>query len=690
MFDNGADRSAMISTNDFVHRCAFVFVLLGAMLAGGCGSGGSADNVGSSQPASIPVPERVQAKINSDASNVEAKITIDGGAEQAMTISGGSATFAANGLTPGAHTVVITFYQTAGSERIVLAQNTSQVSIVAGQTASLGEGGLTYETASFDADGDQVPNVEDSDNDNDGILDDDEAAYGMSPFDADSDDDNISDANEVALVMVATAIPAAVQARVDTLAVPIKATIKVDAGPERDMTIANSNANFSIPGLLPGSHTIVITFYQTATGGQMELVRHSGAVSVVAGLASEFGAGALDYDPVFDRDGDQVNNIDDPDNDNDGIADADEARYEKNPFVADSDGVALQVSGRGDHTCIVLFSGKIRCWGFNEDGELGDGQSGANRISFVPVSTSDISAAASVHTSPFHTCSRLRDGRVFCWGSNAFNEISSSVVNSTVPVELTAMSGASDIHLTLGVTCATVTNNMLSCRGDSTNAIASYNNTEVASVGAGLDHGCVVVPGGTASCFASNLVTGNASGQVGNGTILPVLGPAAVQNISTATSIAVGANHSCALLTDHTIQCWGSNGQSQIGDNTGVTRPSPITVGTITDAMAIAVGTNHNCALLQTGQVRCWGSNAAGQLGNGSNDASSGNPSLVIGITNAVSISAGEAHSCAVLANGRVMCWGSNAYGQLGSGLAPGNGSGDLNSSNVPVPVSGF
>jgi alpha-tubulin suppressor-like RCC1 family protein len=689
MFDNGADRSAMISTNDFVHRCAFVFVLLGAMLAGGCGSGGSADNVGSSQPASIPVPERVQAKINSDASNVEAKITIDGGAEQAMTISGGSATFAANGLTPGAHTVVITFYQTAGSERIVLAQNTSQVSIVAGQTASLGEGGLTYETASFDADGDQVPNVEDSDNDNDGILDDDEAAYGMSPFDADSDDDNISDANEVALVMVATAIPAAVQARVDTLAVPIKATIKVDAGPERDMTIANSNANFSIPGLLPGSHTIVITFYQTATGGQMELVRHSGAVSVVAGLASEFGAGALDYDPVFDRDGDQVNNIDDPDNDNDGIADADEARYEKNPFsadtdndtVADADEVAVQVSGRGDHTCIVLFSGKVRCWGANDAGQLGDG--GAQNSS-TSVLVNGVTNATTIRTSETHSCAQLQGGGVQCWGSNASQEI-----------DVATLAGASDVQIAFFISCGIRSNGQPLCVGDQTNPMMQYQNSVVVAIGPGAYHSCVVVSGGEVSCYSNPLdLNSNLYGQLGNNSVAPpLLGPVSVVNINppttVAVAVAVGTSHSCALLQDKTVKCWGKNDLSQLGNSgAGATSLVAIDVGTIVDAAAIAVGAFHNCALQESGGVLCWGSNTSGQLGNGGNSDPRNDPVQVSGITNAISISGGESHSCAVLANGRVKCWGRNSSGQLGNSDVPTTGTENL--SRVPVYVSGF
>src|SRR5262249_47181827 len=153
----------------------------------------------------------------------------------------------------------------------------------------------------------------------------------------------------------------------------------------------------------------------------------------------------------------------------------------------------------------------------------------------------------------------------------------------------------------------------------------------------------------TISCYSNPLdLTSNASGQLGNGTLTPpLLGPVAVQNINTAQVVAVGATHSCALLQSGSIHCWGANDESHLGDGTTVTRSSPVTVGTVVDATQIAVGADHNCALLPAGTVRCWGSNASGQLGNGSSAASSADPVLVSGITNAISISAGESHSCA-------------------------------------------
>lgn len=685
---------AASATTRFFKAGAFVI----SVLVAGCGAGGdSGESKPPTQQASLPIPKQLQSKINADASNVQATISIDGGAEQNMAISDGAATFEIDGLAPGSHSIVITFYQTAetaGTTRIVLARNTSQVTIVAGQTANLGGEELAYETASFDDDDDQIPNIEDDDNDNDGIKDDDEIVYGLNPFDADSDDDGDSDATDVRLVSVATSVPAAVLERADSESVSIAARITVDAGEESDMTIADNRATTSVAGLVPGQHSIIITFYQTAGADAIELARHTGTVTVVAGQETQFGEGTLEYTTAFDHDEDDIENIDDPDNDNDTIADADEARYEKNPFLADSDNddiadadeVAVQISGRGDHTCIVLLSRKVRCWGYNADGELGNGQSGNNVISFVPVATSGITTALSVHTSPFHSCARLNGGQVRCWGSNDFEEIADGTVDSDEPLEVASLAGAKDLQLWAAVTCGILANDALACRGDVTglnpNPIETYIGDELLAAGPGEDHACVVVSTGAVSCF------GNYTwGQLGNNNVLlPPVGPVEADGISTAISVGVGANHSCALLQNGTVKCWGANALSQIGDGTTSSQPVPVNVGTVSGATALAVGLNHNCALLNTGAVRCWGDNSDGQLGNGSDTGSIGDPVLVSGITNAISISAGQSHSCAVLANGRVQCWGSNADGQLGNGQAPG----DLPSSRTPVYVSGF
>src|SRR2546430_10538083 len=98
---------------------------------------------------------------------------------------------------------------------------------------------------------------------------------------------------------------------------------------------------------------------------------------------------------------------------------------------------------------------------------------------------------------------------------------------------------------------------------------------------------------------------------------------------------------------------------------------TPVTVTGITAATAVTGGGFHTCALLQDGSVRCWGQNDYGQLGNGtvsSAQVSNATPVEVIGITTATAVTAGGYHACALLQNGSVRCWGQNDYGQLGDG----------------------
>jgi alpha-tubulin suppressor-like RCC1 family protein len=89
--------------------------------------------------------------------------------------------------------------------------------------------------------------------------------------------------------------------------------------------------------------------------------------------------------------------------------------------------------------------------------------------------------------------------------------------------------------------------------------------------------------------------------------------------------------------------------------------------GPLNNVMAVAAGGYHTCALLGDGTVRCWGSNYSGQLGDGTTTQRN-TPATVSGLSGATAIAAGEYHTCALLGDGTVRCWGWNNYGQLGTG----------------------
>jgi alpha-tubulin suppressor-like RCC1 family protein len=133
-------------------------------------------------------------------------------------------------------------------------------------------------------------------------------------------------------------------------------------------------------------------------------------------------------------------------------------------------------------------------------------------------------------------------------------------------------------------------------------------------------------------------------------------------------SVAAGAYHTCALRPAGDVECWGINAEGEIGVGGPPTGPlAPSAVPGITTAVAIAAGGSHTCALLVGGTVTCWGKGNDGQLGVPSFPASASTPTTVPGISEALAVTAGGAHTCAVLAGGSASCWGLNDNQQLGA-----------------------
>jgi Regulator of chromosome condensation (RCC1) repeat len=153
---------------------------------------------------------------------------------------------------------------------------------------------------------------------------------------------------------------------------------------------------------------------------------------------------------------------------------------------------------------------------------------------------------------------------------------------------------------------------------------------------------------------------------------------------SGATAVSASNEYDCALIEDGTARCWGrNNGSGQFGDGTTswTWNPNPVTVSGLGNAIGISAGWSHACALLEDGTARCWGWNGPGALGDGTNAAST-TPVAVSGLSGAVAISAGSNHTCALLEDGTARCWGQNGLGELGNGTKT--------DSTTPVAVSGL
>ncbi len=282
------------------------------------------------------------------------------------------------------------------------------------------------------------------------------------------------------------------------------------------------------------------------------------------------------------------------------------------------------------HTCAVLDSGGVKCWGDNTEGQLGDG---TTTSSGAPVEVSGLTMDAfSVVAGDNHTCVMDHYGSVLCWGDNSRGQLGDgSNVDSTTPVAVTGL-----------------TNN-------------------VDAIAASGDHTCALTTGGGVKCWGYN-----AWGQLGNGTNIASNVPVDVTGLTSGVSaIATGSFHSCAGLTvglsGGGVKCWGYNQYGQLGDGTTTDSLVPVDVLGVTNARTVAAGGLHSCVLEFGGDVTCWGRGDSGQLGNGST-ANSSTPVTVSGLSGVGSIIAAGSHSCAVTTSGAAKCWGANTLGQLGNG----------------------
>ena len=357
--------------------------------------------------------------------------------------------------------------------------------------------------------------------------------------------------------------------------------------------------------------------------------------------------------------------------------------------VSGLDRPATDVAAGGEHTCALLDDGSIACWGDNAEGQLGIGTLDSPQPQPQPVS--DLAGpATAVDTGPHHTCARLADRTVQCWGADGSGQLGNgrtAAVRSPVQVDgLT--SGAT--ALSAGQTGCVVVDGVLSCwgRGDtgalgdggwldaSTPAPATGLAGDVVSVSTGGGHTCAVTAvSATVSTDRALQCWGeNANGELGNGTTTASATPVEVTGLTSgAGAVSAGSGFTCALRSTGAVMCWGDNGSGQLGNGTTIASATPVQVsGLVHGATAVSAGGSFACAVLGDGSVSCWGANADGQLGNGSTSPSS-IPVSVGGLPGpAVSVSAGAAHACAVTADGAAYCWGSNVSGRLGTGVSGG------------------
>ena len=281
----------------------------------------------------------------------------------------------------------------------------------------------------------------------------------------------------------------------------------------------------------------------------------------------------------------------------------------------------------GEGGCVLTVSGTVACFGNGSEGEIGNGTIDVE--TFLPVAVFE--NATQVTSGDEHTCAIDGAGDVFCWGDNANTQMGPL---STPPT---------DVSTPLQVT-----------------GLAS-----IVEVEAGDDHNCAIDDTGTVWCWGDN--DNRQLGRGGtNSTDDPT--PAAVSLPLPAIDLGLGQNHSCAVLNDNTVRCWGDDDSGQLGDGTlGTDSGDPVTVITLSNIVDVDAGRDTTCALDDVGAVFCWGNNNDGEVGDGTtNDIATPQPIALAAAADAISL--GSNFSCALLATDDVYCWGDGSDFQLGYG----------------------
>lgn len=327
--------------------------------------------------------------------------------------------------------------------------------------------------------------------------------------------------------------------------------------------------------------------------------------------------------------------------------------------------------------CALQSGGTVRCWGTNPQGILGDG-SGLN--SLTPVAVSGVTNAVQLDMGEFHACIVNAGGTLKCWGSNSAGQLGRPIDGgSATPTTVSGLSGpVAQVSVGDQHTCVVTTAGAAQCWGDNPyGGLGDGTETDrdapvtvsglgsgVASISAGRSHTCAVLTNGTVRCWGFN------SGALGNNSIVPSNVPVAVSGIASgATAVSAGGGQTCAIVSG-AVKCWGSNIDGESGEPTSIGAPQvPYAIASLSSGWtAIATGDSHSCARSSAGEVRCWGSNRKDQLGVASDVSKSTTPVTVIA-SGASTVEAGPVAdtTCSALAAGSVSCWGDTAAGQAGA-----------------------
>lgn len=342
------------------------------------------------------------------------------------------------------------------------------------------------------------------------------------------------------------------------------------------------------------------------------------------------------------------------------------------PYGTSTQSLEAAISLGDTHTCVIVL-GNVLCWGDNQFGQLGNGQSnlGGTLYSTSPVYVKDSSASPTTNLSGviaiaaggMHTCALINTGKVKCWGYIRENLLGR--------------------HATFQHATQPYPEFVKSAFTDATSLGTSTDLTGVVSISTATYGSCALLSDGKVKCW------GEGGGHEGSGvgyvmqcstpSMTAGCGTTNGQPLSGIKALNMAGQTSCGIKSDDSMVCWGAdNGMFADASYTGANSLYPKNAGsTVNGAKAFGTAQYSQCGLYQTGTsnlataggtIKCWGQNNSGELGGGPTPASRAS-AAAISITNAIAVAGQERSYCALLITTSVKCWGSNMGGMFATGL---------------------
>lgn len=336
----------------------------------------------------------------------------------------------------------------------------------------------------------------------------------------------------------------------------------------------------------------------------------------------------------------------------------------------------------GAHSCAITSAGAAYCWGYNANGQLGNGETSLVNATPVAVAGGLRFQTISVSQVDDVSCGLTTDGFAYCWGKNGFGQLGDgTMVRRLTPTPVAAENPFRSIAVGASHVCAVATTDVAYCWGYSPNGAfgdgtvgirltpaVSAPGIPLRSIVAGSDYTCGLTSFGRAYCWGLGVM-----GQLGDGLSAISILPVQVSGGLTFQSLVAGGLAVCGLTTDGAAYCWGHNFYGTLGIGTSATEGgqtrslTPVAVLGGLRFESLSAGFETICGVAVGGAGYCWGYNASGNVGDGSTTHRS-LPVRVAGDLTFRSIAAGTGTSCGIATTGTVYCWGDNSNGTLGDG----------------------